>query len=173
MEERPRRCAAMPRDLAARSAVGLEGPAEILGDAASFLVHRLLARHHAGRRHCRILHGLQPRQALFQGPGQLWQGPHRGRVRAGNRGACVRHRGAAADAGARHSRLRHRGDPARRLDGVGPQPRAAAVRRAQGFRLGPDRLDVSRQCRRPRAGADDGADLCLPSCGCRSRRWRR
>ena len=94
-------------------------------------------------------------------PGQLRQGPHRGRVRAGDRGACLRHRGAAADAGARHSRLRHRGDPARRADGVGPQSRTAAVRRAQGFRLGPDRLDVSRQRRRPRAGADHGADLRL------------
>ena len=31
----------------ARGAVGLEGPAEILGDAAALLLHRLLARHHA------------------------------------------------------------------------------------------------------------------------------
>ena len=76
-----------------------------------------------GRRDRGVLHGLQPRQALLQGPGQLWQGPHRGRVRARNRGACFRHRGAAADAGARHPRLRHRGDPARRADGVGPQSR--------------------------------------------------
>ena len=102
------------RHLPARGAVGLEGPAEILGDAAALLLHRLLARHHPGRRDRRVLHGLQPRQALLQGPGQFWQGPHRGRVRAGNRGARLRHRGAAADAGARHSRLRHRGDPARR-----------------------------------------------------------
>ncbi len=76
---------------------------------------------------------------------ELRQGSHRGRVRARDGGACVRHLGAAADAGARHSRLGHRGDPARRPDGVGAQSRAAAVRRAQGFRLGPHRLDVSRQ----------------------------
>ena len=30
----------------------------------------------------------------------------------------------------------HRGDPARRPDGVGAQSRPAAVRRAQGFRVG-------------------------------------
>ena len=41
----------------------------------------------------------------------------------------------------------------------GPQSRPAAVRRAQGFRVGADRVDVSRQCRRPGAGAHDGADL--------------
>ena len=157
---RPRR-----RHQPARGAVGLEGSAEILGDAVALVLHRLLARHHAGRRDRGLLHGLQSRQAFFQGPGQLWQGAHRRRVRAGNRGACLRHLGAAADAGARHSRLRHRGDPARRVDGVGPQSRAAVVRRAQGFRLGPDRLDVSRQCRRPRAGADDGADLRLDPAG--------
>ena len=43
----------------------------------------------------------------------------------------------------------------------GLNPGAAAVRRAQGFRLGPDRLDVSRQRRRSHPGADDGADLRL------------
>jgi putative tricarboxylic transport membrane protein len=42
---------------------------------------------------------------------------------------------------------------------MGAQSRPAAVCRAQGFRLGPDRLDVSRQCRRSRAGADHGADF--------------
>ena len=122
-------------------------------------VDRLLARHHAGRRDRGLVHGLQSRQALLQGPGELRQGPHRRRVRAGNGGACVGHLGAAADAGARHSRLRHRGDPARRADGVGTQSRPAAVRRAQGFRLGPDRLDVSRQRRRPRHGAHHRADF--------------
>ena len=43
--------------------------------------------------------------------------------------------------------------------GLNPGP--AAVRRAQGFCLGPDRVDVSRQRGRPRAGADHGADLRL------------
>ncbi|MEY9422571.1 TctA family transporter [Bradyrhizobium japonicum] len=47
----------------------------------------------------------------------------------------------------------------------GTQSGSAAVRGAQGLRLGPDRLDVSRQCRRPRAGADDGADLRLDPAG--------
>ncbi len=88
----------------ARGAEGVEGPAALLGDAAALVGHRLLARHHAGRRDRGVVHGLQPRQALLQGPGQLRQGPHRRRVRAGDRGACVGHRGAAADAGARHSR---------------------------------------------------------------------
>ena len=134
---------------------------------------RLLARHHAGRRDRRLVHGLQPRQALLQGPGQLRQGPHRGRVRAGNRGACLGHRGAAADAGARHSRLRHRGDPARRADGVGPQSRSAAVRRAQGLRLGPDRVDVSRQRGRPRASCSPRCRSSPPSCACRSPPSRR
>ena len=83
---------------------GVEGPAALLGDAAALVGDRLLARHHAGRRDRGVVHGLQPRQALLQGPGQLRQGPHRGRVRAGDRGARLRHRGAAADAGARHSR---------------------------------------------------------------------
>src|SRR5258708_2737680 len=53
---------------------------------AALLLHRLLARHHPGRRHCRFLHGLQPRQALFQGPGALWQGSYPERVRAGDCG---------------------------------------------------------------------------------------
>src|SRR5260370_39090272 len=36
--------------------------------------------------------------------------------------------------------------------------------------MGPDRVDVSRQCRWPRAGADDGADLCLDPAGAVRRR---
>jgi putative tricarboxylic transport membrane protein len=38
-------------------------------------------------------------------------------------------------------------------DDLGPAARAAAVRRAEGLRLGPDRLDVPRQHRRPDRGA--------------------
>ena len=60
-------------------------------------------------------------KTLFPGSGQLWQGTHRGHICAGNRGTGLRHGGAAADAGAWHSRLRHRRNPARRPDGVGPQ----------------------------------------------------
>src|ERR1700710_916634 len=51
-------------------------------------IHLLLAGHHAGRCDRRIFHGLHSGKTLFQGSGELWQGPHRGRVRAGNRGAC-------------------------------------------------------------------------------------
>ena len=43
--------------------------------------------------------------------------------------------------------LAHRGGAARRPDDLGPAARAAAVRRAEGLRLGPDRLDVPRQHR--------------------------
>ena len=128
-------------------------------------VHRLLARHHPRRRDRGLLHGLQSGKTVFQGPRKFRQGPYRGCVRAGDGGPCLRHRGAAADAGARHSRLRHRGDPARRPDGLGAQSRSVIIRRTQGFCLGPDRLDVSRQRRRPGAGADDGADLRLDPAG--------
>ena len=74
----------------ARGAQGVEGAAALLGDAAALVGDRLLARHHAGRRDRGVVHGLQSRQALLQGQGQLRQGPHRGRVRAGDGGARVR-----------------------------------------------------------------------------------
>jgi TctA family transporter len=74
---------------------------------------------HARRGDRGLLHGLQLGKTIFQGPGEFRQGPHRRRVRTGNRRACLRHRGAVADAGARHSRFRHRSDPAWRADGVG------------------------------------------------------
>src|SRR5881396_1298352 len=45
----------------------LEGAAALLGDSAALLSDRMLARHHAGRSDRRLLHGLQPRQALRQG----------------------------------------------------------------------------------------------------------
>ena len=51
----------------ARGAEGVEGTAALLGDAAALLGHRLLARHHARRRDRGLVHGLQPRQAVFQG----------------------------------------------------------------------------------------------------------
>ncbi len=90
----------------ARRAQGVEGDAALLGDAGALLLHRLLARHHTRRRDCGVVHGLQPRQAFLQGPGQFRQGPHRGRVCAGDCGPRLRHLGVAADAGARHSRVR-------------------------------------------------------------------
>jgi TctA family transporter len=45
----------------------------------------------------------------------------------------------------------------------GLNPGSVAVRRAQGLRLGSHRVDVSRQCRRPRDRAHHGADLCRHS----------
>ncbi len=92
-----------------RRAEGVEGNAALLGDAAALFGDRLLARHHARRRDRGVVHGLQPRQALLQGSGELRQGTHRGRVRAGDRGARLRDLGAAADARAGDSRA-----PARR-----------------------------------------------------------
>jgi TctA family transporter len=55
-----------------------------------------------GRRDRRVVHGLQPRQALRARSGELRQGTHRRRVRAGDGGARVGHFGAAADARAGH-----------------------------------------------------------------------
>ena len=80
-------------------------------------------------------------------------GRDRGRDRAGNRRARGRHRGTAADALARRARFADRRRAAWRPVDLGPAARAAAVRRAEGIRLGPDRLDVSRQHRRPDRGA--------------------
>ena len=82
-------------DQPARGAEGVEGNAALLGDAAALLGHRLLARHHARRRDRRVVHGLQPGQALLQGSGELRQGPHRRRVRARDSRARLRDGGAA------------------------------------------------------------------------------
>src|SRR5437764_1478091 len=67
--------------------------------------------------------------------------------------------GSAADARARHPRLGYGCDPARGADGMGSQSWSPAFRRAQGLRLGPDRLDVSRQCRGACSCADDRSDF--------------
>ena len=75
-------------------------------------------------------------------------GPDRRRDRARNRGARRRHQRAAADAGARHPGLADGGGAARRPADLGPAARAAALRRAEGLRLGPDREHVPRQPRR-------------------------
>jgi TctA family transporter len=55
----------------------------------------------------------------------------------------------------------------------GLNPRTASLRRAQGLRLGTDRVDVPRQRRRAGHRADHGADFSPPSFACRSRRSRR
>ena len=85
---------------------------------------------------------------------QFRQGRDRRRGRAGDRGARRRHRGAAADAVARRTGFADRRRAARRPADLGPAARTDAVRRAEGIRLGPDRLDVSRQSRRPDRRAD-------------------
>ena len=71
---------------------GVEGAAALLGHAAALVGDRLLARHHAGRRDRRVVHGLQPGQAIRQGSVELRQGTHRRRVRARDGGARVRDR---------------------------------------------------------------------------------
>ena len=97
----------------------------------------------------------------------------RRRGRAGDGGARGRHPRAAADADARHPGLADGGGAARRPADLGPAARAAAVRRAEGLRLGPDRQHVPRQHRRPDRRAD-AACRCSPrSCACRSRSSRR
>ena len=55
----------------------------------------------------------------------------------------------------------------------GLQPGPDAVRRAEGVRLGPDRLDVSRQSRRPRRRARPACRFSRRSCACRSASSRR
>ena len=87
------------------------------------------------------------------------QGRDRRRGGAGNRGARRRHRRAAADALARRSGFADRRGSARRPADLGPAAGPDAVRRAEGIRLGPDRLDVSRQSRRPHHRADLRAAL--------------
>ena len=78
--------------------------------------------------------------ALLQGRRQVRHRQGRGRGRARDRGARRRHLGAAADDHARRAGLADRGGAARRPDDLGPAARAAAVHRAEGLRLGPDRL---------------------------------
>ena len=134
----------------------------ILGDAAALVGHRLLARHHAGRRDRSVVHGLQPRQALLQGSGKLRQGSHRGRVRAGNRGTRLGHR-------ARCCRCSRSAFPA-------PAPRRSCSAGLMVWGLNPGPLLFVEHkdfvwgliasmylgnVGRPRAGADDGADIRL------------
>ena len=67
-----------------------------------------------GRRDARLVHELRHRQAGLEARRQVRPRRDRGRGRAGDRGACRRHRGAAADAVARRARLADRGGAARR-----------------------------------------------------------
>ena len=53
-------------DQPARRAEGVARVAALLGDAGAVVGDRVLARHHAGRRDCGIVHGLQPRQAILE-----------------------------------------------------------------------------------------------------------
>ena len=159
MEEGLRLPRRQGQDRSAGRAADLEGAAAILDDVAALLHHRLLDGHHAGRRDAGLVHELRHRQAGLEERQQFRQGRDRRRDRAGDRGACRRHRGVAADAVARRARLADRGRAARRPADLGPAARPDAVRRAEGVRLGPDRLDVSRQSRRPHRRADLRADL--------------
>ena len=129
-------------------AADLEEAAEVLGDVDPQLHRRLLDGHHARRRYARLVHELRSRQALLQARPQLRQGRNRGRGRARDRRPCGRHQRTAADAHARHSGIADGRRAAGRADDLGPATRADAVRRAEGLRVGPDRLDVSRQYRR-------------------------
>ena len=96
---------------------------------ASFMSYGVARRFSQGRRQVRHRHG-------------------RGRGGAGDRGARRGHLRAAADDHARRAGLADRGGAARRPADLGPAARAAAVRRAEGFRLGPDRQHVPGQYRR-------------------------
>ena len=105
--------------------------------AASFMAYGIARR-------------FSPRREKF-GTGE----PGRGVARGG--GPCRRRLRAAADAGAWRARLGDRGGDDGRADGLGPAARADAVHGSARLRVGPDRLDVPRQRRRRRAGADDRA----------------
>ena len=94
---------------------------------------------------------------MSKDPAGFGTGQDRGRHRPRDRGACRRHLRAAADAHPRRAGVADRGGAAGRADHVGAAARADAVRRAEGVRLGPDRLDVSRQHCRAAGGAGGGA----------------
>jgi TctA family transporter len=105
------------------------------GHAPALLRHRLLARHHARRRDRRIVHGLQHGEAIREGPVDVRQGRIEGVFAPETAAHASGTSRAAADARARHSGS---GTAAILLGGLmvwGLNP-AAAVRRAQGFRLG-------------------------------------
>ena len=88
---------------------------------------------------------LHDREAALEASGGVRQGRDRRRRRAGGGEQRVRRRHADAAAHARPADLGHRRDHARRLPAIRAQPRAAAVRRAAGPRLGPDREPVRRE----------------------------
>ena len=109
---------------------------------------------HARRRDASLVHELRHRQARIAERQEVRHRRDRRRGSAGNRRACRRHLGAAADAGARRAGLADRRGAARRPADLGPAAGTAAVRRAEGIRLGPDRQHVSRQHHRPGDRAD-------------------
>ena len=147
--------------------------AALLDDLAALLHHRLLDGHQPGRRDAGLVHELRHRQARLEERRPVRPRRDRGRGGAGDRRARRRHLGAAADALARRARLADRGGAARRPADLGPAARTAAVRRAEGVRLGPDRQHVSRQHHRLADRADLRAAAWRPSCGFRSASSRR
>jgi len=143
-----------------------------IGDAAALIGDRLLAGDHAGGAIAASFMGYNLAKRFSDDP----EGLARARSKACSRRRRPRmlgHRGAAARCS--HSEFR---DRARRRScsaasggrqfvggfGVGSQSGPALVRRAQGFRLGADRLDVSRQRGRAGDGAHHRADFrCHPA----------
>ena len=81
----------------------LERIAALLGDLAPLLPDRLLDGDFARGRDAGLVHELRHRQARLQARQEFRQGRDRGRGGAGDRGACRRHLGAAADALARRA----------------------------------------------------------------------
>ena len=134
---------------------------------------RMLAGHHAGRRHARLVHELRPGQALLEERRPVRHGRDRGRGGAGDGGARRRHQRAPAHADARHPGLADGGGHAGRPADLGPAAGPAPVRRAEGFRLGPDRQHLHRERRWPDRGPDRGPGCSRPSCASRSASSRR
>ena len=114
--------------------------AALLDGVAALLHHRLLDGHQPGRRDAGFVHELRHRQAHFQERQQVRHRRDRRRGGAGNRRARRRHRRAAADDLARRAGFADRRRAAGRPPDLGPAARTAAVHRAEGLRLGPDRL---------------------------------
>ena len=151
----------------------MEEAAAVLAHLAAELPHRLLDGHHARRRDPRVVHELRRRETHVEGGRQVRHRADRGRDRAGNRGARRGHQRAAADAGAGHTRIADRRGAAGRPPDLGAAAGTAAVRRAEGLRLGTDREHVPRQPRRPGHRAHLRAAVRGRYCACRSRSSRR
>ena len=101
------RCAATPPASACAWYCRSGGTAETLGDAVALLLHRLLAGLTPGVPSPHPSWATTSPSAFRRTKTALARAASRACSR-GNRGACLRHCGAVADARTRHSRLRHR-----------------------------------------------------------------